>query len=65
MPKLTFEKDLTQDEYDLLQVALKLGKTSQDEFIWAAIQGSILSELEGAVESPLANDGGMKEYRQP
>ncbi|WP_415283507.1 hypothetical protein [Candidatus Nitrososphaera sp. FF02] len=64
MPKITFEKEVTEDQYDLLQVALKLGKISQDDFIWAATQGSILAELESADTSKLAEATRIVDYQE-
>ncbi|MEO9294507.1 MAG: hypothetical protein ABI347_02790 [Nitrososphaera sp.] len=61
MPKITFEKEVTQEQYDAFEVALKLEQQTADEYILGAVRRAIVATPESANESALAIKAGLYE----
>ena len=59
MPEITFRREISQDQHDLLQTVLKQWDHSLDEFIWSAIVGDIVGYVESADKSPLYDRAGF------
>ena len=54
MPKIEFSREVTQEQYDLLQAVLKLNEQTFDQWMWENITASVEGDLENADRSPLA-----------
>ena len=61
MPKITFEKEVTEEQFDAFEVALKLEQQASEEYIWGAVRRAIIATLESADESALLNKAGLSE----
>ena len=54
MPKIEFSREVTKEQYDLLQAVLKLNEQIFDQWMWENITASVEGDLENADRSPLA-----------
>ena len=54
MPKIEFSREVTKEQYDLLQAVLKLNEQTFDQWMWENITASVEGDLENADRSPLA-----------
>ena len=45
MPKITFEREVTEDQYKMLQAGALLSVHSIDDYVWAAIIAKMLNDL--------------------
>jgi hypothetical protein len=59
MPKITFEKEVSEAQYEVFQMVLKLQETTSDDFIWDAVVNVVVAELESATSSPLYEKTGF------
>ena len=45
MPKITFEREVTEDQYKMIQAATILQEKSIDDYVWTAITTQIQNDL--------------------
>ena len=64
MPKITFEKEVTPELYEVYQMVLKLDAQTSEQYIWGTIRRAIIATLESANESPLLNKAGWDEEEE-
>lgn len=57
MPKITFEREVTEDQYKMIQAATILQERSFEEFAWSAIIYAVKSAL---VDAPDNNSLAVK-----
>ena len=49
-----FEREITEEQNELLQIVVELNQTSMADWLWKAIEDSLDADLESADSSPLA-----------
>ena len=49
-----FEREITEEQNKLLQMAVELNETTFDEYIWLAISDAVGTDFESADSLPLA-----------
>ena len=59
MPEVSFRKEITEDQLDMIQVALKLTQKSFEEYAWLAIIDAVKTDIENPEHTTLY--GKMKE----